>query len=408
MSFKKEVLIHQETCFEREILLDRVERYGFKNLMRVEMFLWDLEIYLHIQKILGDRVVLKGGAAAQFYLPIDYQRTSVDIDMCCFCTLQDVEDVVREIESNFQGEGDLFKFRKYVPVNPLTILPLSTYSVDVPSICTQDELRGTRNNKQEIKVEFMIAENKQNINMIQSPAIFALETDKEYQVLPINDLFADKLTTLGPNTIGIQEERKDEQIKQIFDIYSLMTFHIHELDFSKVRDKFIEVAKVQCESRNIEFNMNEIIRDILDQLSELSEVDCNHNNELSRIINNFQSLYLRRKINRPIAEWSTIGKQLSLLIELLLNEKGDKNILVRMLEIDKILKFENINGPARGQVINLIRDKFILEFSGNSNMEVKILKAKNLNRVFWEIFNIEDAERINYFINNNVDNLKIG
>ena len=47
----------------------------------MELFLWDLELFLQIQKRLGEHIVLKGGAATQFYLPIEAQRTSVDILM---------------------------------------------------------------------------------------------------------------------------------------------------------------------------------------------------------------------------------------------------------------------------------------------------------------------------------------
>lgn len=40
----------------------------------MELFLWNLEIFLQIQDILKDRVVLRGGAAVQFYLPVEYKK----------------------------------------------------------------------------------------------------------------------------------------------------------------------------------------------------------------------------------------------------------------------------------------------------------------------------------------------
>lgn len=83
MDIKKRPLIHNFQCFDRDTLLQRQESFKFKNLARMELFLWDLEIFLQIQKNLRDKVVLKGGAAAQFYIPVDWQRTSVDIDMVC-------------------------------------------------------------------------------------------------------------------------------------------------------------------------------------------------------------------------------------------------------------------------------------------------------------------------------------
>lgn len=75
MDYKK--LFHKEEAFQRETFQKRMEEFGFKNMARMELFLWDLELFLHIQKILGDKIILKGGAATQFYLPRDAQRTSV-------------------------------------------------------------------------------------------------------------------------------------------------------------------------------------------------------------------------------------------------------------------------------------------------------------------------------------------
>ncbi len=53
-------LFHDQKAFERETLDERMRLFGFKNMARLELFLWDLELYLQIQELLGDRVVLKG------------------------------------------------------------------------------------------------------------------------------------------------------------------------------------------------------------------------------------------------------------------------------------------------------------------------------------------------------------
>jgi len=83
MVFNEKALIHPKESFARDTLVGRSEAVGFTNLSRLELFLWDLEIFLQLQKILKDKIVLKGGAAAQFYLPVENQRTSIDIDMIC-------------------------------------------------------------------------------------------------------------------------------------------------------------------------------------------------------------------------------------------------------------------------------------------------------------------------------------
>ena len=58
MDYKK--LIHDESAFLCETLEARMQDYGFKNMGRMELFLWDLELFLQIQGRFGDRVGTKG------------------------------------------------------------------------------------------------------------------------------------------------------------------------------------------------------------------------------------------------------------------------------------------------------------------------------------------------------------
>ena len=151
-------LFHEIKDFERDTFAERMDEYGFKNMARMELFLWDLEIFLQIQKILEDRIVLKGGAATQFYLPRDAQRTSVDIDMLFYGSYQEIEETLKKIEEVLGASDKLFHFIEHVPKNPKTTLPLHTYFVDIPSVLTSAE----RNKKdeefprQELKIEFIL------------------------------------------------------------------------------------------------------------------------------------------------------------------------------------------------------------------------------------------------------------
>lgn len=131
MSFDETALLHDRNCFSRETLTARLERLRFNNLARMELFLWDLEIFLQIQTILKDKIVLKGGAAAQFYLPVEYQRTSVDIDMICTADQEAVEKALASIEGRFKGTNDLFMARLHKPKNPKATLPMMTCYMDV-------------------------------------------------------------------------------------------------------------------------------------------------------------------------------------------------------------------------------------------------------------------------------------
>lgn len=105
-----EVLILEKDSFSKETIERRMTKGGFKSILRFELFIWDLEIFLQIQKILGDNIILKGGAATQFYIPIEQQRTSIDIDMLCLCSKEEVVSAIKHIETVFEGEGEYLKF----------------------------------------------------------------------------------------------------------------------------------------------------------------------------------------------------------------------------------------------------------------------------------------------------------
>lgn len=73
-----------------------------------------------------ERIALKGGAAVQFYIPVEYQRTSIDIDMVFSGTKGDNE-CTRTIEEKLGADDNYFRFREHIPKNPKTELPLYTF-----------------------------------------------------------------------------------------------------------------------------------------------------------------------------------------------------------------------------------------------------------------------------------------
>jgi len=397
MDYKK-ILIHNEKCFERQELISRLQKFGFNNLARMELFLWDLEIYLQFQALLKGKIALKGGAAVQFYLPIEYQRTSVDIDLVCTIEEEKIKEVVKYLEERFGGNKNLFKFNLHKPKKPKTDLPLLTYYINVPSSCTDKELFKKISNIQEIKVEFYISKDALDINSFSSPKLFALETNHTYQILHIDSLLGDKLTTLGPNTIGIPKERSDEQIKQIYDIFFLLQFNYKKINFKKVKEHFIRRAELECAHRKIKFDIKLIFADILSQLKALSSIDIDKSQELIKLILDFQSLYLRKNISRTPVEWANIGACLCLFLECFGNKDCDIKNFALAFSIEETLQFKEIKGIERGNIIRKFKDDFLKEFSKYSNFPPKILKWRDPMRIFWSIVSLKNIDLINLWI----------
>lgn len=402
MDYKK--LFHKEEAFQRETFQKRMEEFGFKNMARMELFLWDLELFLHIQKILGDKIILKGGAATQFYLPRDAQRTSVDIDMLFFGTEEEIKKTLRKIEEYLGTEDELFYFHKHSPKNPKTNLPLHTYYTKVPSVLSNAERNMERESipYQELKIEFILQPEKWEYERRTGENIFAVNSSWNYQILPLNYLFADKLTTLGCNTIGVQNERLDEQVKQFYDIMMLSRNCISEMQCSVVKEKYLKRAEQEWNTRKItlgstlegrDYEPKYIVKDVEKQLLRYQQADSGEDAELKKFINDFHSLYLNRKVQYDPKTVACGASLVRLMYELMISGMGwDK--VKQALEIEKKLGMEHLSGPEKGQKIRKLRNQFIQEFGKDSVITASTLKGKDLKRVFWAVVNIDNLNKI--------------
>jgi predicted nucleotidyltransferase component of viral defense system len=402
LDYKK--LFHKEEAFQRETFQKRMEEFGFKNMARMELFLWDLELFLHIQKILGDKIILKGGAATQFYLPRDAQRTSVDIDMLFFGTEEEIKKTLRKIEEYLGTEDELFYFHKHSPKNPKTNLPLHTYYTKVPSVLSNAERNMERESipYQELKIEFILQPEKWEYERRTGENIFAVNSSWNYQILPLNYLFADKLTTLGCNTIGVQNERLDEQVKQFYDIMMLSRNCISEMQCSVVKEKYLKRAEQEWNTRKItlgstlegrDYEPKYIVEDVEKQLLRYQQADSGEDAELKKFINDFHSLYLNRKVQYDPKTVACGASLVRLMYELMISGMGwDK--VKQALEIEKKLGMEHLSGPEKGQKIRELRNQFIQEFGKDSVIPASTLKGKDLKRVFWAVVNIDNLNKI--------------
>lgn len=392
MNHYKDKLINKPEAFSRETFEIRMQEHGFKNIERMEKFLWDLELFQQIQERLGDKIVLKGGAAIQFYLPIKAQRTSVDIDMLFYGTKEEADKTLENMMNHLNGESNIFSFKEHIPSNPKTTLPLYTYFVDVPSVLTVKELRSRekQNVTQEVKVEFIMHSEPIEYRRVKGNNIFAVNSDLEYQILSLNHLFADKLTTLGPNTIGVQDDRLDEQVKQFYDIWMLTNFHFKELDINEIRNQYLKRAKQECEERKASFDIEAIKADVRLQMLRYKKADSGSDLMLKKTINDFNSLYLNAKVNFNPQVVACAAALVELMYEIIL-EGNDWKVVNTSFEIEKILSFDNLEGKERGFKMKEIRLMLSTEFASYSCIDIKELKGKRPIRMFWAVINKDNV-----------------
>lgn len=396
MKYRKEALIHPVDRFDQSTILERKNKLGLTNEARMELFIWDLEIFCQIYKRLGNRIVLKGGAAAQLFFPIEMQRTSIDIDMICSAGEREINACLRDIEREFKGERNLLKFQFHKPKKAKTELPLLTFFLTIPSdIVTGDGEKGT----QEIKVEFFLNNMKWPSKQFKNPQVFAMETNQTYRVLSLEAMIADKLTTLGPNTIGIPDERRDEICKQIYDLDGLLHFpNEGKHNITEVKALYLKRANLECESRKKSFNLKEITEDVMEWLHSLLLIDFESDPLLEKDINDFQSLYLRRAINRGKWQWATIGEILRFYLTNLYADVPLKIAWKRVLDIERSLSFNELQGRERGEVIRKFKESFSEAFKRYSVFPKGMLKGKNPLRQMWHVINPRNTSEIKDWI----------
>ena len=378
-------LILKREAFYRETIEKRMAEGGFNSIARFELFLWDIEIFLHLQKFLGDRIALKGGAAVQFYIPIENQRTSVDIDILCSASEDETAAALRSVEQTFANDDGLFRFRKHTPANPsLPLSSLSTYFMRVPTVCSANDLRGTGGGRQEVKIEFLYAREPAPVNIIASPDLFALDTSEEFNVLPLECLFADKLTTLGPNTIGIPKRRSDEQFKQIYDIITLFMTN-KDFIFKKsdaIREYYYKNARNECELHGIEYDEPALLCDMLSFLARVQNIE--NDSAMLQSASDFQALYLKNSVRRKKSDWAVAGFQLELLVRKIFH--GDCQI-DRIADIDYLIarmKYSDIRGPERGAKIQETKAAIQKLCAGVHGLSIGLFN-KAPERVIWEL-----------------------
>lgn len=286
----------------------------------------------------------------------------------------------------------------YRPKNPkLELGDLETYFKIIPSICSTGELFSTKG-KQEVKIEFLFSDESYSINKIRNPKIFALKTRETFNILALEDLFADKLTTLGPNTIGIPNDRSDEHFKQIYDIITLFLSNTGRiLEKSKLIEKnYYKFALSECRIRGILYNQELLFNDMQQFIKRLQRIE--NTPEMIQRANDFQSLYLRSAVNRDKTQWAIVGFQLELIAECIF--RGDKRIfnITDIEEIIKHLKFEHIQGPKKGEISNHFRHELEKAFSGVKCITYNLFR-KRMERIIWELVTYVSVEEIKAIIN---------
>jgi hypothetical protein len=236
------------------------------------------------------------------------------------------------------------------------------------------------------------------MHKMQSPRLFALETDKAYQVMPIDALVGDKLTTLAVNTVGIPPERADEYVKQVYDLDSLIEFNWEHVDFDQMTGHLIHWSELEAKDRGILFDMGAILSDMTDQMDALSAIDFEKDDRLRKLINDFQSLYLRKSARKTMGEWAMVGARLRFLTRCLNEGARGKEKMGHLKAMESKLRFDDLQGERRGVAIRLFRERFAGQFAQSCKWPARTLKGKSPARILLAVASPDNIEEVRSWI----------
>ena len=382
-------LIHDRIYFDREHILERQALYGFTQAVKVETFLWDLELFGQLQRTLGNRVVLKGGAAAQLFFAPERQRTSVDIDVIYLGDAALLPTVLASIHEAFGADDLYFKFSRHVPLSPRTKLPLETYFVSVPTATGRTPIN--------MKVDFHLMDHLDlQVTEIEGASAFVIPLAFKPRCLSAGSLIGDKLLTLAQGSIGIPPEREDDMPKQLYDLDGLSRV-VKSQDFEVIRHAMEELLEYELSVRSDKVSLERALEQMVHQLERYAGLDSHKSDEHARTaVQNFRGNYEPQPFRDPIA-WGVLSKRLQFLVRCIAGSVANPiSYLQRADRLETIIAFkEGKFKETKPGLLESLRKDFLDVLRSQGRPDVaKRLKNSRVERLLWEVLTESNAEEI--------------
>ncbi len=366
----------------KEKLLELSRTAGFTQPQVVELFRWDLELVSQVQGLSKD-FVLKGGAAAQLYIPIEKQRGSVDVDLLFPPRQESLGKVIRVLNRKFASRAPFFQFEEYKPKRPTANLPMKTYDVSLPSVLT-DSCR--------IKLDVLLIEIGVPFHTIKRSKTFAGTVENVTCSTP-GALIGDKLLTLAKDTIGIQQI--EDYPKQLYDLEMLA--YVGSCGVAELTDavKTVKIlTPVEASFRNKHVEPVDALEDVKKTMTDFSSIDlASADRQFKKAVNDFQQFYVSEsQMGIKLYEWSCRilrMRFLASLIQLHLKDRLSFQEMERFLSLSKAISSRAKAAKAgeleeaRSRLLKLLKRPGVRE-----------LKGKPLDRVFWHTVTPENIEEL--------------
>jgi len=369
---------------ERLVKLSRTA--GFTQPQVVELFRWDLELVAQIRQLSKD-FILKGGAAAQLYIPLEKQRGSVDVDLMFPHGQEDLEHVILALRKKFALHASSVQFNEYKPKNPTPKLPMKTYNVTLPSVL---------NESCTIKLDVLLIKAEVPFHTVKTSKTFAGSVEN-LNCSTRGALIGDKLLTLAKNTIGIQ--LVEDYPKQLYDLEMLAyqgNCGIGELTDAVKTVKIL--VPVEAGFRDIHVDPIEALEDVKNTMAKFSNIDlASADQQFKKAVSNFQQFYVSHsEMDTKQYEWSSRLLRIRFLASLMQLHFREK---LSVREVERIYSLsKSISSRAKLAKAREVEDTKLELLKLSKGQESRELKGKPLDRVFWHALTPENINDLNELI----------
>lgn len=220
------------------------------NIVNLEKAIFSLEYLGQLQKE-GLDFVFKGGSAIQVILRDKWTRLSVDADICSDVSDKELLEVMSNIHQRFDKQAFSFKVRDREIAGPI---PFYLYIFDAPSVVVAGEKRSCLLDVMGVKPQYPVTQVALKTSFFESDTTITVPT--------IGALLGDKLSTIGPNTMGrrlVDSRNGVEYAKHFYDIKNLQE---EAFNFKDCNIAFYEAIEMQTKIRGKEFSVPECCDDL--------------------------------------------------------------------------------------------------------------------------------------------------
>lgn len=220
------------------------------NVANLERAIFSLEYLGQLQKE-GLNFVFKGGSAIQVILPNKWTRLSVDADICSNVSEKELLEIMGNIHQKFDKAAFSFKVRDRIIDGAI---PFYLYILEVPSIAVTGETRSCLLDVMGVKPNYATTQVALKTSFFDSDVTITTPT--------IGALLGDKLSTIGPNTMGrhlVDSRNGVEYAKHFYDIKNLEEA---DFNFKDCRSAFHEAIDLQSKIRSKNFSIGECCEDM--------------------------------------------------------------------------------------------------------------------------------------------------